>query len=103
MQTNCTFIKKLYNKNMNTFLALLGVAVIPPLTTFLLPKNKQFFKKDIVRGFGLGVYIALVVLLLKESLEHGGASNTIIWFFIGLVFSICLGLYFICVNENYCD
>lgn len=79
---------------MNTFLALLGVAVIPPLTGLLLPKKKDFFKKDSIRGFGLGVYIALVILLFKESIEYGGGKNTLIWFFVGLVFSIGLGLYF---------
>ena len=45
---------------MKIFLALFLVGVVPVLFTFILPKKKIFFEKSVVKGFGLGIYTALI-------------------------------------------
>ncbi len=77
---------------MNTYIALVLVGVIPALVIFLLPKEKGFFHKPIVRGFGLGVYTALIYMLMSESIEHGGIGQSALWFGIGIVLSFIIGL-----------
>lgn len=79
---------------MNMYLALIAVAIVPVLFMFLLPKNKNFFSKPIVKGFGLGVYAALIFVLIKESLEHGGGSLTVGGLVLGLLVSFLIGYYF---------
>lgn len=74
------------------YLALAGVSIIPILATLLFPKNRNFFYKSEVKGFGLGVYLMLVILLLSEAVEHGGAITALSWFVCGLVISILIGL-----------
>jgi len=78
----------------NTYLALAGVSIIPILITLMFPKNRSFFDRNAVKGFGLGVYLMLVVLLLRESIEQGGFATTGGWFIGGLAFSILIGLTF---------
>lgn len=75
-----------------TYLALAGVSIIPLLLILLFPKNSDFFKRNIVRGFGQGIYLMLVVLLLREAVEHGGFVKASGWFICGLVLSITIGL-----------
>ncbi len=76
------------------YIALAGVSIIPILITLLFPKNKDFFERNIVRGFGLGVYLMLVVLLLREAIEESSFLNGSIWFIVGLCISLCIGLTF---------
>lgn len=75
-----------------TFGALALVAILPPLTILLLPRNRAFFDKSIVRGFGLGVYTALIAILLNEGLEHGGVTAGI-WFAVGITISFIIGFF----------
>jgi hypothetical protein len=70
---------------MNTYIALVLVGVIPALVIFLLPREKGFFHKPVVRGFGLGVYAALIYMLMSESVEHGGIEQSLLWFGVGVV------------------
>lgn len=77
---------------MNIYIAIMAVAFIPPLVILFLPKNKAFFEKPVVRGFGLGVYSALVVILLREGAEHGGLLVGSLWFTVGLILSFIIGL-----------
>lgn len=76
---------------MNTYIALALVAFVPPLVIIFLPKDKKFFDTSIVRGFGLGVYGALISILLMEGIEHGGTTTALIWFIVGLVISFIIG------------
>ncbi len=76
---------------MNTFFALILVGVIPALILFLLPREKSFFHKPIVRGFGLGVYTALIYMLMSESIKHGGIGQSALCFGIGIVLSFIIG------------
>lgn len=75
------------------FLSLAGVSLIPIFATMLFPKNRSFFERHSVRGFGLGVYLMLVVLLLREAVEHSGFLNASIWFIIGLGISLLIGVF----------
>ncbi len=77
---------------MNIYIALLLVGVIPALVIFLLPQEKRFFDKPIVCGFGLGVYTALIYMLMSESIEHGGIGQSALWFGIGIALSFIIGL-----------
>jgi zinc transporter ZupT len=77
---------------MNTYIALALVAFVPPLIIIFLPKDRKFFDNTMVRGFGLGVYTALILILLREGVEHGGITTAGIWFGIGLVISFIIGL-----------
>ena len=77
---------------MEIFLALAGVAIIPIVITILFPKHQEYFEKAVVRGFGLGVYLMLVIILLKEAIELGGAMKSLSWFGIGLLVSFIIGL-----------
>ena len=76
---------------INTYLALAGVSIIPILITLLFPKDRAFFDKNGVKGFGLGVYLMLVILLLREAIEHGGFAVGGGWFLGGLAFSVLIG------------
>ena len=75
-----------------TYLSLAGVSIIPILIALILPKNRAFFDRNGVKGFGLGVYLMLVILLLKEAIEHGGFVTGGGWFVAGLVFSVLIGV-----------
>lgn len=77
----------------NILLSMAGVSLIPIFITILFPKNKDFFQKNAVRGFGLGVYLMLVILLLREATEHSGFAKGIIWFLLGLGISILIGVF----------
>ncbi len=79
---------------MKIFLALFLVGVVPVLFTFILPKKKIFFEKSVVKGFGLGIYTALIFILLKESFEHGGIGLGFSGIFLGLLISILISYYF---------
>jgi zinc transporter ZupT len=76
---------------MNTFIALILVGLVPALVIFLLPTEKSFFHKPLVRGFGLGVYTALIYMLMSESIEHGGIGQSALWFGIGVALSFIIG------------
>lgn len=79
---------------MNIYLSLAGISLIPIIATLLFPKNKNFFQQNIVRGFGLGVYLMLVVLLLREAIEHSGFINSMLLFVGGLSISVLIGVAF---------
>ncbi len=78
---------------MNTYIALSLVAIIPPLAIVLLPKNRNFFDKPLVRGFGLGVYAALIIILFREGTEHSGILVGGLWFVLGIAISFIIGLF----------
>jgi len=73
------------------YLALSGVSIIPIIIVLLFPQNRVFFEKPIVRGFGLGVYLMLVILLMSEAFEKSGAVTSLFLFASGLVLSILIG------------
>lgn len=73
------------------YLAMAGVSIIPIIIVLLFPKNRNFFEKHAVRGFGLGVYLMLVILLMREAVEHSGAINALGWFIAGLALSVLIG------------
>ncbi len=79
---------------MAIYLALSGVSIIPILVILAFPNNRKLFDKNAVKGFGLGVYLMLVVLLLREAIEHGGFIQAGSWFLAGLVFSVLIGVAF---------
>lgn len=74
------------------YLSLASVSIVPVIITFLFPKNRAFFEKQAIKGFGLGVYLMLVVLLLREAIEHGGFITGGSWFLGGLAFSLFIGI-----------
>jgi zinc transporter ZupT len=76
------------------YLCLVGVSIIPIIITLLFPKNKDFFQKNMVKGFGLGVYLMLVVLLLREAIEHSGFVKGGLLFAGGLAISVLIGVAF---------
>jgi zinc transporter ZupT len=80
--------------NTYTFLALIAISVVPLAIVAGLPKREQFFHNPLVKGFGLGVYASLVLMLLREGLERGGVGTTLIWGAVGLGVSVCIGLVF---------
>lgn len=79
---------------MQSILFLVGASILPILVVFFLPRNKSFFEREEVKGFGLGVYLMLVVVLLMESVEGLGVSKGIMWFAFGLLISLVIGLFF---------
>ncbi len=80
--------------NSVIYFALTGISIIPILVALAFPKNKAFFQKHMVRGFGLGVYLMLVVLLLREAIEQRGFANGGLLFVGGLVISLLIGVAF---------
>lgn len=76
------------------YFALSGISIIPILVALAFPKNKDFFQKHMVRGFGLGVYLMLVVLLLREAIDQSGFINGGVLFVGGLVISLLIGVAF---------
>jgi len=76
------------------FLALLGISLIPILIIALFPKKESFFEKSSIKGFGLGVYLMLVILLLKEATVDSNILNSGSWFLIGLLVSLLIGILF---------
>lgn len=74
-------------------LLLLAVGVIPMILAFLLPRKQEFFALPQVKGFGLGVYAALVIVLLREASEHDGFVNTISFAVLGLFISFIIGIF----------
>lgn len=74
------------------YLSLAGVSIIPVIITLLFPQNKDFFQRHGVRGFGLGVYLMLVVLLLREAIEESSFLNGSLWFVAGLIVSVLIGV-----------
>lgn len=75
------------------FIQLFLAGVLPALLVFFLPKNPSFFQKDWVKGFAIGVYLALIVLLIRESLADSGLQGTITWYGAGLLGSFFIGLF----------
>ncbi len=75
-----------------SILSLLIAGLLPMAIAFFLPRNNSFYKSSVVQGFGLGVYSALVILLLREGVEQGGVGNAVVWFAVGLVISIFIGI-----------
>lgn len=80
-----------YQYSMNTYIALALVAFIPSLFLVFLPKKKGFFARPTIRGFGLGVYAALIAILLFEGFEHSGVVTGGLWFLGGIAISVILG------------
>jgi zinc transporter ZupT len=79
---------------MQTIITLLVVAGLPITLLYFLPKKVDFFKLPSVKGFGLGVYAALIFVLIKESLEITDAVLTFGGLFIGFIVSILISYYF---------
>jgi len=77
---------------MELILSLLGVSLLPIAIVFFLPRENTFFNRAEVRGFGLGVYFMLVVVLLMESVEGLGSAMSLGWFALGLTLSILIGV-----------
>lgn len=77
---------------MLVYLALAGVAIIPFIVIALFPRQEKYLEHVAVRGFGLGVYTILIVILLRESVEIGGLLNAGGWFAVGLALSLLIGL-----------
>lgn len=77
---------------MNTIIALSLVAIVPPLLIVFLSKKTDFFENQTIRGFGLGIYSALIVVLLLEGMEHGGMITGGLWFLVGILASVLLGV-----------
>lgn len=77
---------------MELTLVLAGVSLIPIAVVAFLPRDRSFFEKGLVRGFGLGIYLMLVVVLLTESVENIGSIGGIAWFACGLLLSLVIGL-----------
>jgi zinc transporter ZupT len=79
---------------MQTIITLFIVAGLPIALLYFLPKRVDFFKKPLVKGFGLGVYTALIFVLIKESLEIADTRLTLGGLFLGLIFSFLINYYF---------
>lgn len=79
---------------LTIIISLVFVAALPVGLIYFLPKNTEFFKNKLVKGFGLGVYTALIFVLIKESLEITDAAVTIGGLFIGFIISLLIGYYF---------
>ncbi len=77
---------------MQIILALAGVSLVPIIIVALLPKDKSFFEKSAVKGFGLGVYLMLVFVLLSEAIEARGSIYGLSFLALGLIFSFFIGL-----------
>jgi len=73
---------------------LLLVGVVPAGIILLFPKNKGFFHNTLVKGFGLGVYAALIIVLLKETFEHSTPVIGITGLLVGFLISFLIGLYY---------
>jgi zinc transporter ZupT len=80
--------------NMEIFLSLASVALLPILIVAFLPKDKSFFDRGIVKGFGLGVYLMLVFVLLSEAIESKGITYGFGFLAVGLFISLLIGIYF---------
>lgn len=85
------------------YFALSGISIIPILVALTFPNNKAFFERHIVRGFGLGVYLMLVVLLLREAIEQSGFVNGGLLFMGGLVISLLIGVAFKEFHHHHTD
>lgn len=79
---------------INLLLMMLLVGVVPMGVILLLPKNKGFFHKRIVKGFGLGVYSALIIILLKEAFEHSAPIFGVTGLVVGFLISLAIGFYY---------
>lgn len=86
-----------------SILALIAASILPMTIAYFMPSNKTFYSHRTVRGFGLGVYAALVVILLHEGVEHAGFAEAFSWFGIGLVVSVALGVYFKEFHHHHSD
>ncbi len=76
---------------MNIYIALLLVAIVPSFLVIFLPKDRAFFSSPLVRGFGLGVYAALIIILLREGITESNFSTALLWFIVGLILSFGIG------------
>ncbi len=76
---------------MEIILILLGVAIIPLILVSFLPKDKSFFEKSLVKGFGMGIYMMLVLVLVLEGIEEVGWNSGIMYFVVGLALSYLIG------------
>ncbi len=79
---------------MQIIITLLIVAGLPIALLYFLPKRVEFFKIPMVKGFGLGVYAALIFVLIKESLEIAGAGMTLAGLLVGFIVSVLISYYF---------
>lgn len=87
---------------MNIYTGLGLVVVVPFLFVLFLPKNSLFFQKKSIAGFGLGVYTALILLLLKEGVEHTVVATSI-WFGVGFLISVLIGMLFKGFHHHHSD
>lgn len=81
------------NPILNTLLAQLLVVFVPVLLIIFFARFFDFSRNKAVKFLGLGIYLGLICILLKESFEHS-FLNTIIFFFLGVLISFVIGLFF---------
>ena len=81
------------NPILNTLLAQLSVVFVPVLLIIFFARFFDFTKNKIVKFLGLGIYLGLICILLKESFEHS-FINTIFFFILGIIISFIIGLFF---------
>ncbi len=77
---------------MNALIALSLIAIIPPLVIIFVSKKTELLDNPTLRGFGLGIYSALIAILLLEGMESGGIVTGGLWFLLGILISITLGV-----------
>ncbi len=76
---------------METIGVLFAVAVIPIIIVTFLPRDRSFFEKSSVKGFGLGIYLMLVAVLIMEGVEGVGINKALLYFAMGLALSYGIG------------
>lgn len=79
------------NTHVLTVLAQAIIAFVPIGIILLLSKNKDFFEKTSTKSLGFGLYLALILILLKESAE-AGVSNALFWYTVGILISLLIGV-----------
>jgi zinc and cadmium transporter len=66
------------------------VLILPIILLFFLPQNMEFFQRRTTKAFGIGLYLSLIIILLKESFENS-ISLSLFVYFVGILFSIIIG------------
>lgn len=77
-----------------TFIALAFIALLPIGIVRLFPQQRKFFKGFFIRGFGLGAYGALIVILIGE-VGKENIQTVEIFYTLGIIISIVIGMFFV--------
>lgn len=85
-----------------SLVSLILASVLPISIVYFMPKDRTWYHKPAVRGFGLGVYAALVILLFREGSEHG-AGEAVLWGAVGLAISIAIGFFYKEFHHHHTD